>query len=103
MKRAFVFAAALILFATATSGAEQKSSALEDFSSDLVELYGLSGMTKQQLVNMNPKAQIYAVQRLMKQAKLFQEKWGESDLVEINRFRLSGGDQLALDIEFRFK
>ena len=103
MKRAFMFAATLIFFATAASGGEQNSNSLEDFSSDLVELYSLSGTTKEKLADMNPKAQVYVVQRLMKQAKLFQEKWSDSDLVEISRFHLSGGSQLALDIEFSFK
>ncbi|MEN5276963.1 hypothetical protein ABE527_08440 [Brucella sp. TWI432] len=102
MKRASLLATALLLCSSAAFGGDQNQT-LEEFSSDLVELYSLSGITKNQLADMNPKAQVYAVHRLMKQANQFQAKWRDSDLVEIDRFHVSGGDQLALDIEFRFK
>ncbi|SCD23646.1 hypothetical protein [Brucella inopinata] len=103
MKR--IATALLILIAfSATAIADDASKAkLDEFSSDLLALYSLSGTTKRQLSDMNPKAQTYAVSRLLKQTQAFQAKWGNSDLIEIERFRLSGGDQLVIDVEYRFK
>ncbi len=93
----------LIAMSANAIASDAEKTKIEEFSSDLLALYAVSGTAKQQLANMNPDAQVYAVSRLMKQAQAFQTKWGNSDLVEIERFRLSGGDQLVLDVEYRFK
>ncbi|WP_125334492.1 hypothetical protein [Brucella anthropi] len=103
MKRIATALLVLVAFAANAVADDTDKAKLDEFSSDLLALYSLSGTTKRQLADMNPKAQTYAVSRLLKQAQAFQEKWGNSDLVEIERFRLSGGDQLVIDVEYRFK
>ncbi|PRD45324.1 hypothetical protein C5748_03775 [Phyllobacterium phragmitis] len=82
---------------------DNSNASLEEFSSDLLALYSLSGTTKRQLADMNPKAKVYAVNRILKQAQAFETKWRDSDLIEFERFRFAGGDQLILDVEFHFK
>lgn len=103
MKRIATALLVLIAFSATAIASEVDKGKLEEFSSDLLALYSLSGTTKGQLADMNPKAQTYAVSRLLKQAQAFQEKWENSDFVEIERFRFSGGNQLMIDVDYRFK
>ena len=80
-----------------------REKAISEFSADILALYSVSGNSRGQLSQMNPNAQVYAVERIIKQAQQLHEKWKNNPYIVVSGFKLTGREQLGIDIDFDFK
>lgn len=104
MKKAVLIAFLLNVGVSSSALADNdREKAISEFSADVLSLYSISGSTRGQLIQMNPKAQTYAVERIIKQAQKLNDKWKNNPYIDVVGFKLTGREQLGIDIDFKFK